>query len=142
MTLSNLYQQVILEHNKKPLGFGEVDGADIIIDKHNVVCGDEIRLGVWRQADTVQRVGFTGESCAICTASASMLCEYMRDLSLIEAERACQAFIAFINAEPSADQDLLNSNLLVFSELKKIPTRQRCATLPWEALVGAVSDDR
>lgn len=140
-TLDALYQQVILEHNRQPVGFNKIADADIIGEGHNPVCGDHIRIGVFLDAEHVQlhRLGFADESCAICTASASLLCKQLQQIPLNEVDEITNEFIGFIKQGDSTQNPLLEP-MQVFAELQRLPARKRCATLPWETLLKTLQE--
>ncbi len=134
-SLDALYQQVILEHNRHPVGFDQLDNASLIAQGYNPVCGDHIQLGLFLDAGGrhLQKLGFDGQSCAICTASASLLCQQLHDLSIDELKILVNSFLGFIkHATPLQEPSL--QPLQVFAELQRLPTRQGCAALPWETL--------
>ena len=134
--LDQLYQQTILAHNKAPVGYGDLSTSDKTASGHNLICGDSIEVGLWFNGSTIADVGFNGESCAICTASASMLCEQVKNLTSEQAKQLAVEFIHFLKAE---DNVLSTDNKLnIFAALHQIPTRQGCASLPWEALQNAL----
>lgn len=140
--LDAVYQQVILQHNRKPVGFDQIDDANQVGEGHNPVCGDHIRIGVFLDADggSLERLGFADESCAICTASASLMCQQLQHIPLDEVVRLSDELIAFIMQGNAISSPALKS-MQAFAELQHLPTRKRCATLPWETLKQTLTSD-
>lgn len=138
-TLGAVYQQAILNHNRNPIGFGALSGATYTITADNPVCGDQISVGVFfdTHQQHVEQVRFSDESCAICTASASLLCQQLSDIPIRRALRLAKSFVDFIETGQSLPSDELIP-LQVFAELQHLPTRKRCATLPWTTLIKAL----
>lgn len=141
--LRELYQQVILDHQRKPRNFGDLEQADRRAEGFNPLCGDrinvELKLGAGGE---VEEVGFTGSGCAICTASASMMTEGLRGKSAAEAEALIEGFHELVTAKdmPEVDEDLLGK-LVVFAGVREFPVRVKCATLPWHTARSALTND-
>lgn len=138
--LSELYQQVILDHHRKPRNFGDLEGADRGADGHNPLCGDRIRVELkLGEEDRIERAAFTGSGCAICTASASLMTETVRGRQREEAERMFEAFHDLLvgRRSPEELEDLLGK-LVVFAGVREFPLRVKCATLPWHVFRAAL----
>lgn len=138
--LRELYQQVILDHHRKPRNFGNLENADRRAEGYNPLCGDrvnvEVKLG---EGGTLDEIGFTGEGCAICTASASMMTETLRGRSLEDCEdlfRAFRSLVAGQDPPTEASEDL--GKLAVFAGVREFPVRVKCATLPWHTFHAAL----
>lgn len=133
-----LYQQVILDHNRKPRNFGAVEDANRKAEGLNPLCGDHIHLSLHLEGDRIDAIGFTGDSCAICKASASMMTTSVKGKTLQEAETLIQEFrdMATGKLDPEKGQHHLGK-LTVFSGISELPSRVKCAVLPWHTLHNA-----
>jgi nitrogen fixation NifU-like protein len=136
--LRDLYQAVILDHNKKPRNFGELADANRAAHGDNPLCGDKLRVELRVEDDVVKDVAFTGNGCAISTASASLMTEAVKGRPLAEVERLFEAFHELVTgAKPgSAAEDL--GKLAVFAGVREFPIRVKCATLAWHTLRAAL----
>lgn len=138
--LRDLYQEVILDHNKRPRNFGPLEDASHSADGHNPLCGDQLRVFLRLEGDTVREVSFEGSGCAISTASASLMTESVKGRTLAEAERLFEEFHELLTGDPSvvgkASQEL--GKLAVFSGVREFPVRVKCATLAWHTLKAAL----
>ncbi len=137
-----LYQEVILDHNKKPRNYGTLDHASHQAEGLNPLCGDHIYVALNVEGDAVHSIAFHGESCAICKASASMMTMAVKGKTPAEAEQLVHAFVdmATGRAEPDAAAPTLPgmSRLAVFSGIRDLPMRVKCAILPWHTLQAAL----
>ena len=144
MSASNqLYQEVILDHNRKPRNWGALAGANHRAEGHNPLCGDHIVLTLSvGEGNTVDAVGFEGDGCAICKASASMMTTAVKGKSVGDAESMVQQFrdMATGKLDPERDPHLLG-RLKVFAGVKDLPSRVKCAILPWHTLHAALNND-
>lgn len=139
MNLEELYQEIILDHSKRPRNFGPLPGASVTVKGDNPSCGDEVELAVLLTPDAVADMKFTGHGCAICMASASLMTVKVKGKPLAEAERLIHAFREMLVA---ADQPELPENfgdLQVFAAVRRFPQRVKCATLGWRALEQALA---
>jgi nitrogen fixation NifU-like protein len=142
MTTSNqLYQEVILEHNKKPRNYGPLPEANRKAEGHNPLCGDHISLTLDVEGDRIEKIGFEGHSCAICKASASMMTTTVKGKTVAEAENLIQEFreLATGKLDPTAPHHL--GRLTVFSGIAGLPSRVKCAVLPWHTLHAAFHNE-
>jgi nitrogen fixation NifU-like protein len=137
-----LYQQVILEHNKKPRNFGKLDGCTHHAEGHNPLCGDELDLTLVIENGLVQDIKFTGSGCAIDVASASLMTGAVKGKSVAEAEAMAEQFRGMVRGElePGAQTPLLGK-LTLFSGVKDLPSRVKCAVLPWATLHAALKGE-
>jgi nitrogen fixation NifU-like protein len=138
--LDELYQQVILDHHRKPRNFGKLPEADREAEGYNPLCGDRIRVEVRFAADgRLAAVGFTGSGCAICTASASLMTEQVRGMSRDEALRTFEGFTGLVTGRrgPEEDDGAIGK-LVVFAGVREFPVRVKCATLPWHTMRAAL----
>jgi nitrogen fixation NifU-like protein len=133
-----LYQEVILDHNRKPRNWGALADATHRAEGVNPLCGDRIQLGVKLADDAVEAIAFEGEACAICKASASMMTSAVKGKARAEAEQLIQEFrdMATGKLDTSKDAHRLG-RLTVFSGVRDLPTRVKCAILPWHTLHAA-----
>ena len=132
-----LYQEVILDHNKKPRNFGIIEHASHHAVGHNPLCGDHINVTLNLAGECIDGIAFQGESCAICKASASMMTVAVKGKTRADAETLIQEFLAM--ATGKLDLDSLNhiGRLAVFAGVCDLPTRVKCAILPWHTLHAA-----
>jgi nitrogen fixation NifU-like protein len=141
--LTDLYQEVILDHNRRPRNFGQIEGADHSAEGYNPLCGDQLTLYLKMDGDRVEEVRFEGQGCAISTASASILTEMVQGKSVAEVEALFEAFHELLTGDPSvvADVGPELGKLAVFAGVREFPVRVKCATLAWHTLKAALSDD-
>ncbi|MBW7866165.1 MAG: SUF system NifU family Fe-S cluster assembly protein [Candidatus Hydrogenedens sp.] len=141
-----MYEQVILDHNKKPRNYGPMPEADRVIDGYNPLCGDSFKLYLKFDGDTIADVSFDGQGCAVSKASASLMTTVVRGKTRAEAEELFQLFHHMLKSAPDAplDEEKLGK-LRVFSGVREYPVRVKCATLAWHtlhaAIEGTVPDD-
>lgn len=133
-----LYQEVILDHNKKPRNYGVLEDANRKAEGHNPVCGDHITVYLRVEGEQVQGVSFEGHSCAICKASASMMTTQVKGKSVAEAETLVQEFRDMITGKLDVqNQSHHLGRLTVFAGVRELPSRVKCAVLPWHTLHAA-----
>ena len=137
--LSDLYQEVILEHNKNPRNFREISDADQYADGKNPLCGDALRVYVSLDGDTVTDVAFKGSGCAISKASASMMTQAVKGKTKAEAEAIFGEFHAMVIGELDTEtQDNGLGKLKIFAGVLEFPARVKCASLSWHTLNAAL----
>ncbi|MEQ1921543.1 MAG: Fe-S cluster assembly sulfur transfer protein SufU [Pyrinomonadaceae bacterium] len=137
--LSDLYQEVILEHNKNPRNFREISDADQYADGKNPLCGDALRVYVAMDGDQIADVAFKGSGCAISKASASMMTQAVKGKTREEAEAIFGEFHKMVTGEldiETDDNDL--GKLRIFSGVLEFPARVKCASLSWHTLNAAL----
>ncbi len=138
--LQELYQSVILDHNRKPRNFGALEGANHTAEGKNPLCGDHVIVQVHTDGDVISDVHFTGQGCAISKASASLMTTAVKGKTRAEAEALFQRFHALVlGQDPSGGKDL--GQLVVFSSVSRFPVRVKCASLAWHTLKAALADD-
>ena len=137
--LSDLYQEVILEHNKNPRNFREIADADQYADGKNPLCGDALRVYVDFEGDTVKDVAFKGSGCAISKASASIMTQVVKGKSKQEAESLFDEFHRMVLGEldEEAEENSLGK-LKIFAGVREFPARVKCASLSWHTLNAAL----
>ena len=137
-----LYQQVILDHNKKPRNYGELGDANRQADGFNPLCGDRIHLSLHLEGDRIEGIAFQGESCAICKASSSMMTASVKGKTIEEAEMLIQEFRDMTTGKMDiAAPGHHLGRLTVFAGVRDLPTRVKCAVLPWHTLHAALANE-
>jgi nitrogen fixation protein NifU and related proteins len=135
-----LYQELILEHNRKPRNFREMAGADRTIEGRNPLCGDALTLWVklGSGGDTIDDVSFKGEGCAISKASASLMTTAVKGKSLADAEALFEKFHRLVLGELNDAEQREMGSLRAFAGVARFPMRVKCASLAWHALHSAL----
>ena len=136
----DLYQEVILDHNRKPRNWGTLADATHRAEGVNPLCGDRLQLAVKLADDAVEAIAFEGESCAICKASASMMTAAVKGKPRADAEQLIGEFrdMATGKLDTSKEPHHLG-RLTVFAGVRDLPTRVKCAILPWHTLHAALN---
>jgi nitrogen fixation NifU-like protein len=141
--LQELYQAVILDHNRSPRNFGPLETADGRADGRNPLCGDECRVEVRLDGDRIHAVGFTGHGCAISKASASLMTAAVKGRSREEAEALFERFHAIVTgreAPPPTGRDPQLGQLVALAGVSRFPIRVKCASLAWHTLRAALAN--
>lgn len=137
--LNELYQETILEHNKNPRNFREIEGADNTADGKNPLCGDALRVYVKMDGDTVSDVAFKGSGCAISKASASMMTQVVKGKTRSQAETIFDEFHKMVTGELDIETDENDlGKLKIFAGVLEFPARVKCASLSWHTLNAAL----
>jgi nitrogen fixation NifU-like protein len=136
--LSELYQQVILDHNKKPRNFRKIETPTHTAEGYNPLCGDQLTIYLDLENDQVADVSFEGSGCAISKASASMMTQAVKGKSKQEAEELFKGFHTMVTGDEDVSDDELG-NLKIFEGVREFPVRVKCATLPWHTLHAALN---
>ncbi len=135
--LGDLYQELILDHSKRPRNFAPVKDANAVAEGYNPLCGDHVTVQLKLENGVIQDVGFQGSGCAISTASASLMTEALKGRTQAEAERLFERFHELLTSDrPASGPDL--GKLAVFSGVREYPMRVKCATLAWHTLRAAL----
>ncbi len=140
--LQELYQSVILDHNRKPRNFGPLDEASGTAEGKNPLCGDQVEVAVKLDGDVLSAVKFTGSGCAISKASASLMTTAVTGKSRAEVEALFDKFHALVTGR-AAEADITKEalgQLIVFSSVSRFPIRVKCASLAWHTLRAALED--
>jgi len=139
--LSELYQQVILDHNKKPRNFRKLENANHTAAGYNPLCGDQLTIYLDLEEGLVKEVAFEGSGCAISKASASMMTQAVKGKSKEQAEDLFQEFHSMVTGELNEETEEKNSlgNLKIFAGVREFPVRVKCATLAWHTLHAALN---
>lgn len=136
-----LYEKVILEHNKKPRNFREMEDADFSIEGQNPLCGDHFTIYLKFDGDTIADISFSGSGCAISKSSASVMTTLLKGKTKKEAEALFVKFHTMIKTEPEKEIDTDNlGKLAVFSGVREFPVRIKCATLAWHAMLSGLDE--
>lgn len=136
--ISALYQEMILDHYRRPRNKGEIVGADETIVMKNPLCGDEITIQVRRDGDTIADIGFSGRGCSISQASASMMTQLVKGKKVDEIETLRTKFRGLVMGSESARSDSSLGSLRALGGVSKFPARVKCALLAWNALEEAI----
>jgi len=139
--LSELYQQVILDHNKKPRNFRKLETANHTAEGYNPLCGDQLKIYLNLEDELVKEVGFEGSGCAISKASASMMTQAVKGKSKEQAEKLFKEFHSMVTGELDEEtQENGLGNLKIFAGVREFPVRVKCATLPWHTMHAALNN--
>ena len=140
--LNDLYQDTILEHNKNPRNFREIEDADREALGNNPLCGDALRVYVKMDGDTVGDVAFKGSGCAISKASASMMTQTVKGKTREEAEAIFNEFHRMVTGDLDIETDENHlGKLRIFAGVLEFPARVKCASLSWHTLHAALHGD-
>src|SRR6266511_6132332 len=139
--LRDLYQEVILDHNKRPRNFRVMADADHRADGHNPLCGDRGTIFVRLAGGRIEDVSFMGNGCAISKASASIMTDRVKGHSLGEVDALFHDFQSMVTAAPDAEVEAETlGKLAVFAGVREFPSRVKCASLAWHALRAALKN--
>jgi nitrogen fixation NifU-like protein len=139
--LSELYQEILLDHYRRPRNFGPLPGADREVEGDNPLCGDRVRVRVRLEGGRVAEVRFEGSGCAISTASASMMTETVRGREVAAALELGERFRARLRDDAPARPDPELGDLVALEGVRAFPMRIKCATLAWHALRAALEGE-
>ena len=138
--LSELYQQVILDHNKKPRNFRKIEAPTHTAEGHNPLCGDQLTIYLDVENDDVRDVSFEGSGCAISKAAASMMTQAVKGKTRQQVEELFKEFHEMVTGESDeAEPGAGLGNLRIFEGVREFPVRVKCATLPWHTLHAALN---
>jgi nitrogen fixation NifU-like protein len=136
--VDDLYQEIIIDHSKRPRNFHAMTDPDRQADGYNPLCGDKLKLFLKMDGDTVREASFTGSGCAISTASASLMTESLKGKSRAEALHLLDEFHELLTTDVKAKKEL--GKLVVFGGVREYPARVKCATLAWHTLRTALEN--
>lgn len=138
--LSHLYQEVILDHNRRPRNYKEIPGCDHYAHGMNPLCGDDYHLYLKiGEGGIIEDIGFQGEGCAISKSSASIMTSMIKGKNIQEAERLRKSFMEMMTQDQFSEEARKNvGRLTLFEGVKEFPIRVKCATLIWHALEDAL----
>ncbi|HET9837093.1 MAG TPA: SUF system NifU family Fe-S cluster assembly protein [Candidatus Angelobacter sp.] len=139
--LRELYQEVILEHSKKPRNYRALEAANHKAEGYNPLCGDHFTIYVDLQDGAIKDIGFQGSGCAISKASASMMTQSLKGKTTAEAEELFTKFHDVVTGHAVGSEENLGK-LAVFAGVSEFPLRVKCATLAWHALNAALKGEQ
>lgn len=134
--LTELYQQMILDHSKSPRNFGKLDDANRTAQGHNPLCGDQVMISMKVDNDRVEDIRWQGAGCAISRASASLLTTEIKGKTAGDVKALFQKVRDMVTTGRNGGQDL--GKLAVFAGVHRFPARVKCAILPWHAAIAAL----
>lgn len=141
--IRELYQEVILDHNKNPRNFGEMEDYTHHARGHNPLCGDQLDLYLQIENDIIQEVKFQGSGCAISKSSASIMTTILKGKTIEEAKQLFNDFHQAITSDSNSEIDTINlGKLAVFAGVREFPARVKCASLAWHTLINAVENSK
>ena len=138
--LTDLYQEVILDHNRRPHNFRVIGAANARQEGYNPLCGDRLTLYLTLEGDLIKDVAFQGSGCAISKASASLMTDALKGKTVGEARHMFDEFHAMITSDPGIPAPDLGK-LSVFAGVREFPTRIKCASLAWHTMKAAVAHE-
>ena len=139
--LRELYQEVILDHNKRPRNFGPLEEATCDLEGYNPLCGDRFTIHLKLDGDRIVDIRFEGSGCAISTASASVMTETLKGKTIEEARALFEKFHDLVTGQADGEVDLATlGKLAVFAGVSEFPMRVKCATLSWHTTQAALAD--
>jgi nitrogen fixation NifU-like protein len=134
--IDELYQEIIIDHSKRPRNFRAIEGANHMAEGYNPLCGDRCKVFLKEKDGVIAEIGFQGAGCAISTSSASLMTEAMKGKTVAEAEELSERFLALLTKDQDAPPEM--GKLAVFSGVREFPVRVKCATLAWHTLRAAL----
>ena len=138
--LTDLYQEVILDHNRRPHNFRVIDAPSAKQEGFNPLCGDRLTLYITLDGEVIKDVAFQGTGCAISKASASLMTDALKGKTVPEARQLFEQFHAMITSNPETPAADLGK-LSVLAGVREYPTRIKCASLAWHTMKAAVAHD-
>jgi nitrogen fixation NifU-like protein len=135
--LSDLYQEVILDHNRRPRNFGALEGPTHQAEGHNPLCGDRLTLHLRLEGEVVRDIAFQGSGCAISRASASLMTDSVKGRSVADVQALFERFHRMVTTPPDAEVEDLGK-LSVLAGVREFPVRVKCASLAWHTLKAAL----
>ncbi len=137
--LQELYREIILDHNRHPRNFGEIEDADRVVDGTNPLCGDKMTLYVRLDGGRVADVRFKGTGCAISVASSSLMTERVKGLSVEETRKLFEQIHDMLTSSTDEEPPEALEKLAALAGVREYPSRVKCASLAWHALSTALS---
>lgn len=139
--LRELYQEIILDHNRNPKNFRVIENPDRRVEAYNPLCGDHYTIYMDLEGDRVTDISFQGSGCAISKASASVMSELVKGKTKEEAERLFEAFHDLVTGKAEAEDLLDLGKLAAFAGVRDYPARVKCASLAWHTMHAALTTD-
>jgi nitrogen fixation NifU-like protein len=138
--LDDLYQQVILDHSRKPRNFHVLPDATRSAEGKNPLCGDHFTVFLKLEGDIIKDISFQGSGCAISKASASMMTDRLKGKNIAEAEKTFAQYQQMVMTGPTDEEAL--GKLCAFAGVRKFPMRVKCATLAWHAMMAGLKGEK
>jgi nitrogen fixation protein NifU and related proteins len=139
--LSDLYQEVILDHNRRPRNFHALSDASHSAEGYNPLCGDRLTLHLKLNGDRIEDVAFEGSGCAISKASASLMTDALKGRTVAEANALFDRFHRMVTTPPSQPVEDMGK-LSALAGVREFPVRVKCASLAWHTLKAALSNEQ
>ncbi|MBA2311375.1 MAG: SUF system NifU family Fe-S cluster assembly protein [Actinobacteria bacterium] len=139
LSLEELYKEVILDHYRTPRNKGRLDPHDVMLERNNPLCGDELELYLRFKGDDIEGITFDGKGCSISLASASMMTERVEGLGVKDATALAESIKRMMAGEEEGDPDLIG-DLVSLKGVVKYPVRIKCALLGWNTLLEALEE--
>jgi nitrogen fixation NifU-like protein len=138
--LQELYQSIILDHNRRPKNYGSLDGANRSAEGRNPSCGDEVRVELRVADDRIEEVRFTSAGCAVSRAAASIMTQSVKGKSRADVDKLFEQFHALVTGKvrPSEQESRALGELAAFAGVARFPIRVKCASMPWHVLQAAL----
>ncbi len=141
-SIKELYQEIILDHNRSPRNFRRMEGATRSVEGYNPLCGDHYRVYVKLEHGVVRDVSFDGAGCAISKASASVMSTVMKGRTVAEAKHLFERFHRLVTGEPVSEDELEElGRCAAFAGVSEFPARVKCASLAWHTMQAALASD-
>ncbi len=141
-SIKELYQEIILDHNRSPRNFRRMEEATRSVEGYNPLCGDHYRIYVKLDNGIIRDVSFDGAGCAISKASASVMSTVVKGKSVREAEQLFERFHRLVTGEPVSEEELEElGRLAAFAGVSEFPARVKCASLAWHTMHAALESD-
>jgi nitrogen fixation protein NifU and related proteins len=138
--LQDLYQSIILDHNRRPKNYGTLEGATSRAEGRNPLCGDEVAVELKVESDAITDVRFTASGCAVSRAAASIMTQAVKGKSVAEADRLFVQFHELVTGKlkPTPEEARKLGEMAAFSGVARFPVRVKCASMPWHTLHAAL----
>jgi nitrogen fixation NifU-like protein len=142
--LQDLYQSIILDHNRRPKNYGALEGATNRAEGRNPLCGDEVAVELKVEGDAISDVRFTASGCAVSRAAASIMTQVVKGKSVAEADRLFAQFHELVTGKlkPTPEEARRLGEMAAFSGVSRFPVRVKCASMPWHTLQAALRKDQ
>ena len=141
--LQELYQSIILDHNRRPKNYGALDGATNSAEGRNPLCGDEVKVELRVGGETIEDVKFTAAGCAVSRAAASIMTQAVKGKTTAEVDELFVRFHELVTGKfkPDAQESRALGEMAAFSGVARFPVRVKCASMPWHTLQAALRNE-
>lgn len=140
MNIDNLYQELIIDHGTEPRNYYVLEKANHDAEGYNPLCGDKVHLYLHTDGDVITDISFTGQGCAISTASASIMTQILQGKTIEQAQELFNKFLSLVTTDDKEHENL--GKLEALAGVRKFPSRVKCATLAWHTLQKALHGDK